>query len=95
MNLTKRDIICSVPPAGPKASLHLMVVLLNWVASTIAVVLTLRVKTLARSTRGLTSVATAVASVVWSMIGANEVGPLLVNTNKPVNKLLIHSRMSP
>ena len=90
MNVPNRNIICSIPPAGPEVSSHLMAVLLNWVTFTVAVVVTLRVKSLVMFTRGFTTVATALAPVELSTIGANVVGPVLINDTISVNKLFIH-----
>ena len=95
MNVPNRNIIRSIAPLGPEASSHPMAVLLNWLALSVAVVVTLRVKSLVMFTRGFTTVATAVAPVVGSTIGANEVGPLLVNTTNCVNKLFLHWSRSP
>jgi len=95
MNLPNRNIICSIPPGGPDASWHLMVVLLNWLALSVAVVVTLRVKLLVMLTSGFAAVTTAVAPVAGSTLWENIAPSVLAYTILAVNKLFFHSSTAP
>ena len=96
MNLPNRNIICSIPPVGPEASWHLMVVLSNWLALSVAVVVTLRVKSLVMFISGFTAVATALAPVALSTTWSPTIVlPVLVDATMSVNKLYSHSSRIP
>ena len=96
MNLPYINIVCSILPEGPEVSSHLMAVLLNWLALTAAVVVTLRVKSVVMLSRGFTAVTTAEARVLASLSWAPTIVlPVLRKSIVSENKVCCHSMVAP